>query len=59
MPSLCAFGSWRKIGTFRILAGEAEAHRDDGEAGLIVELPRIDAHPVAQAVAGRIGEGNA
>ena len=37
----------------------AVGERNDGDAGLVVELLVADPHPVAQAVAGGIGERNA
>ena len=51
--------SRRQVGALLVLPGKAEAHRDDGDAILVVEFLRGHAHPVAQAVAGGIGEGNA
>jgi hypothetical protein len=59
MPKLGAFGSGRQIATIFILPGKAKAHGDDGDARLVVKLLRTDPHPIAQAVAGSIGEGNA
>src|SRR4029079_2798957 len=46
----------RKIGAFLVLARETESHGDDGDAGFVIEFLRPDCHPIAQAVAGGIGE---
>ena len=59
MPELGALGSRRKVSAMRVLPRKAEAHGDDGDAGFVVELLRAHPHPVAQAVAGGVGEGNA
>jgi len=59
MPKLGAFHSGWKIATIFVLPGKAKAHGDNGDAGVVVKLLRAHAHPVAQAVAGRISEGNA
>ena len=59
MPEWGAFAPRRKIGAILILSRKAEAHRYDGDAGLVVKFLRRDSHPIAQAVAGGVGEGGA
>ena len=45
--------------TFRIVAGEAEGHRCNGDAGFVVEGLTIDRHPFTESVAGSVVEGEA
>src|SRR4051794_22825160 len=59
MPERGAFAAWRQVGTDRILAGKAEAHRHYRDTALVVEGLAVDAHPVAQAIARPVGEGDA
>ena len=56
VPERRAFTPWRKIGTVLVLARETESHGHNGDAGLVIEFLRRDSHPIAQAVAGGIGE---
>lgn len=44
------------VTTLCVIAGKAEPHGDDGNAGLVIEFILRDPHPVAQAFARRIVE---
>src|SRR5262245_15181354 len=56
MPDRRAFAPRRKIGAILPLPRETEPHGYDGDTHLIVEFLRRDSHPVAQTVAGSVGE---
>jgi hypothetical protein len=56
-PGLGADRGGRDVPARRVVAREAEAHGDDGHAGLVVELVLADPHPLAQAHARRVHEG--
>ena len=58
-PRRRAFPARRQVGAARIQSRKAEAHRHDRDPACVIEGRRIDAHPVAEAIAGRIGEGPA
>src|SRR5437870_586864 len=59
MPSAGAFPARGQVSARAIMAGEAESHGHDGDPFLIVELLPGQAEPAAQAVAGRVAEGDA
>src|SRR5687768_3768305 len=59
VPKSRAFLSRRKIAAMVVEPWEAEAHRDDGDAFLVIEVARVDAHPCAQAVPRRVREREA
>ena len=48
-PGRCAFAARRQIATPDVIAGEAEAHGQDGEAVRVVEGGTIDASPFRDA----------
>ena len=55
-PGGRAFTSRRQVAALRIQARKTEPHRHDGELARIIELRLVHPEPVAQPVAGRIGE---
>jgi hypothetical protein len=58
VPQRPAFHARRQIAALGIEPGKAEAHRHDRDPGRIVEKALADPHPVAQALAARIGKGS-
>ena len=56
-PGLCAFAARRQIAAFRVETRKTESHRHDRNLHRIVEYLLADPEPLAQADAGRIGEG--
>ena len=59
VPERGAFGEGRIVAAIGRDAGIAEAHGDDGNAGLVVECVAIKLKPVAQAIAAAVIEGQA
>lgn len=55
-PGRSALSPRRQVPSPNVLAGEAEAHRQNGEIARVIELALRDAEPAAQPVAGRIRE---
>ena len=58
-PERGAFGARWRVAAVGQAAGIAEAHRDDGNAGFVVEGVAVHLQPGAQAVAGRVVEREA
>jgi hypothetical protein len=58
-PMRDAFLARRLVAALFVVAWKTEAHRHDGNATLVVEGIPVDAHPLAQPIAGRIVVGNA
>ena len=54
-----AFRAGRQVATLRVLTGEAEAHRHDGDTGAVVKHLGCQIEPLPQAVARGVGEGDA
>ena len=59
VPARRAFRAGRRVAALRQAARIAEAGRQDGDAGGVVEDLAPDAEPVAQALAGGVVEGGA
>ena len=57
VPLHPAFAARRQVAAGGVVAGEAEAHGEHGDGAAIVEGDGVEAHPVAQAIAGGVGEG--
>ena len=55
-PGFGAFAAGRQVAAVRALAGEAESHRDDGDAPGVVEGGLVEAEPGAETGAGRVVE---
>ena len=55
-PGLGADFRGRQVGAFGVIAGEAEGHGNDGDAGAVIEGVVVHAHPFAEAVAGAVPE---
>src|SRR5690606_33430504 len=53
---LAAFAARRKVAAMFVIAGEAEAHRHDGEARRIIKLVARHAEPLPEAITGRVVE---
>lgn len=58
-PQGGAFRAGRGVAAGGEAAGIAQAHGDDGDAAAVVECLFVDPHPFAQAIAGRVGKGDA
>lgn len=57
MPSLTAFAAWRPVAFVGTVAGKTKAHRHDRHPRLIIENFPRDAHPLPQAIARGVVEG--
>src|SRR4029079_436421 len=58
-PGRRTFRTGRQIGTLCILAGKAEPHGHDGNMALIIKQGLVDAEPLPQPDARRVGKGPA
>jgi len=59
MPGLRAFATRRQVAALGVVSRETEAHADDRYVSGVVERFLIEAEPIANANAGRIGIGSA